>query len=169
MPEITVSFKTQELSRGDSMEGTLIISIDSYVNPTIPEQPPHTPEPIKKTRSLSPRYIFKGKRFTMNRLALEIVKVYVADNPATSFSELLSIFPTYLRKGEIFTTKEKALITSNRVDIKSTRHFVKAGEFIMLSDEIVAVVYYWEQASINKIIHIATQLGYSIETCEPNS
>ncbi len=84
------------------------------------------------------KYIYNGKTLAKGRLVLEVIKVYVENNPNVKYVELQNQFPNALQGQETLATIEDALAK------KTIRNFIKPQDQIKLGDgTVIAVNNQW--------------------------
>lgn len=108
------------------------------------------------------KYRYDNKIFAKNRLVLEIIRSYVADNPTVSYAELCRVFPKALQ-GSLgcFVTVEEAQKRWDQSGYR--RHFLKPDEVIRLSDTTISVTTQWGIQNIVRFVQRANELNYNIE------
>ncbi len=102
-----------------------------------------------------------------NRLVLALVKKYIEDHPAVSYSELEKVFPKNLQgtKYGVFGTVEEARQIFSKGGHK--RHFIKPEELIELNnDTTIAVCSQWAIGNIENFLNKSNELGYTVEKLE---
>ena len=107
------------------------------------------------------RYMFEGNVYLKNRLVLEVVKKYVAENPQISRDKLKQVFSKSLQ-GSIGVVENVEVATS-RHDC-DVRFFTKQNEVIHLCDGDMYVCNQWGVLNIPNFLKVAKQLGYNIES-----
>jgi hypothetical protein len=102
--------------------------------------------------------VFMNKR----RFVYQLVKTYVEQHPSASFSELEQVFKPELQGGYgVIRTTD--YIRKN--DFKGSRYFTKENEILRSGDGIeFAVCSQWGIGNIMRVVELAKQLGYSIQT-----
>jgi hypothetical protein len=105
-------------------------------------------------------YAFDGQSYNKGRLALNVIKKYVAENPSISFSKLGEIFS--IKGMKCFDTKENALAENNK---GTKRFFSKPDEIIELSKGSICVSNQWNPERIKSFIEIANgkEVDYKIK------
>ena len=107
------------------------------------------------------RYMFEGNVYLKNRLVLEVVKKYVAENPQISRDKLKQVFSKSLQ-GSIGVV-ENVEVATLRHDC-DVRFFAKDNEIIRLHDGDMYVCNQWGVLNIPNFVKVAEQLGYNIES-----
>lgn len=147
--EAGVQIAALTIQRFRSTKGNVYVTTDTY---------------FKNSQSSkdTSKYKFEGKILGKGRLVLEIMKKHVENNPGLTFSELEKQFLRGLQGSKgVFCTDDEANETAAR---DRRRHFIKADEFITLSDATIAVSSQWGIKNIGKLIKNAEELGYKIES-----
>ncbi|MFT6501513.1 MAG: hypothetical protein ACJASQ_001625 [Crocinitomicaceae bacterium] len=105
------------------------------------------------------KYKFNGVEYGKSRLAHAIISFYVKKNKPT-FKQLCDVFPAKLVPpyGLISKRKEALEVSKDRA-----RFFIKEHEQIKLPDAIVCVSNQFTKDRIDKLISVATELGYKIK------
>ena len=105
------------------------------------------------------KYTFNGKAFGKGRLVLAVVKDYVSKNPNTTFEELKKAFPDEWQAGgskspnrEVFGRLSDAEKIVAEHPKNRASHFIKEGEPIQLSDEVIAVNNGWGIGNIGDFV-----------------
>ena len=105
------------------------------------------------------KYTFNGKAFGKGRLVLAVVKDYVSKNPNTTFDELKKAFPDEWQAGgskspnrEVFGRLSDAEKIVAEHPKNRASHFIKEGEPIQLSDEVIAVNNGWGIGNIGDFV-----------------
>ena len=104
------------------------------------------------------KYTFNGKAFGKGRLVLAVVKDYVSKNPNITFDELKKAFPDEWQAGgakkldnrDVFARLSYA--EKKFEDTGKRNHFLKEGETIQLSDEVIAVNNGWGIGNIGDFV-----------------
>ena len=107
------------------------------------------------------RYMFEGNVYLKNRLVLEVVKKYVAENPQIARDKLKQVFSKSLQ-GSIGVV-ENVEVATLRHDC-DVRFFTKQNEVIHLYDGDMYVCNQWGVLNIPNFLKVAKQLGYNIES-----
>ena len=114
---------------------------------------------IKGKRDTS-KYTFNGKAFPKSRLVQAVVKDYVSKNPNTTFDELKKAFPDEWQAGGskkldkrnvVERLSEAKKIVAEHPKNRAS-HFIKEGEPIQLSDEVIAVNNGWGIGNIGDFV-----------------
>ena len=106
------------------------------------------------------KYTFNGEAFGKGKLVLAVVKDYVSKNPDTTFDELKKAFPDEwqaggskkLEKRNVFVrlSEAKNIVAEHHKNRAS--HYIKEGEPIQLSDEVIAVNNGWGIGNIGDFV-----------------
>ena len=112
------------------------------------------------------QYKFLGNTYGKGKLVLAVVKQYVEDHPADTFTDLQVAFPDNLQGGKGVVRLDSSVKPEEKGIGGKKRYFVKASEIITLpsSGEKVLVSIDWGIGNIEKFIEQATKLGYTIST-----
>ena len=108
------------------------------------------------------KYTFNGKAFGKGRLVLAVVKDYVSKNPNTTFEELKKAFPDEWQAGGSKSSNRAVFVRlieaeNHFKDKGHRRHFIKKGEAIQLSDEVIAVSNQWGIGNIGDFVDGSNQ------------
>lgn len=107
------------------------------------------------------QFIFSGSIYGKGKLALAIVREYVANNPDVTFDELYDVFPKDIQGSyDVIVTADKAFEIYEKSSHK--RHYIKEDELIQLSHCTVAVSNQWGAGNIERMINKALELGFHI-------
>lgn len=127
-------------------------------------EPKSAINPLKKkgTRDTTKYSLNGGPGLAKRRLALAIVKQYVADNPSATLNDLEKVFPGSLISGRYGVVRSIDDLPNISEEEKHKRYFMDDDDVIFLdNDDIVVVCSQWRD-NIQGIIDIAKGLGYSI-------
>jgi hypothetical protein len=122
-------------------------------------------QPTKKTKRDFTSYRFDGDVLGKGRLALAIVKRYVADHPGTTAATLKQAFPDSLQAASPIQYSKVQVVVAKLHEIPDAerkRFFLSDGEVIALADGEVAVSREWNRVNILNLIERAEGFGYSI-------
>ncbi len=113
-------------------------------------------EAVMGKRDMS-KYTFNGETLAKSRLVLAVVKDYVSKNPNTSFDDLKKAFPDEWQAGGAKSSNRAVfvrLIEAKKLskDKGHRKHFIKEGETIQLSDEVIAVSNQWGIGNIGDFV-----------------
>lgn len=107
------------------------------------------------------KYTFNGSTYGKGRLVLAVLKKYVEDNPAITYSELENVFHKDIQGSSgVFSSQHEAEEIFNSTSRR--RHFLKPEELIALSDSTIAVSSQWGVGNIENLVSKAKELGYLI-------
>ena len=103
------------------------------------------------------KYTFNGKAYGKGRLVHAVVKDYVSKNPDTTFDALKKAFPDEWQAGGSKSDKRavfRRLSHAQEIHEETgyIRHYIKEGETIQLSDEVIAVSNQWGIGNIGDFV-----------------
>ncbi|MGC2237774.1 MAG: hypothetical protein WA584_16540 [Pyrinomonadaceae bacterium] len=108
------------------------------------------------------RYLFDGNEYNKRKLVLAVIKKWIVENSPQSFTELVSVFPQGLHRGDLFVSEDEAKIICERQGID--RYFINDDEIIRFPDSSsYAVSNQWGKGNIEPVISHAQNLGFEIE------
>jgi hypothetical protein len=107
------------------------------------------------------KYRFSNKSYGKGRLVQAVVQQYCEDNPETSFSHLVKLFPDNLQ-GTSGVVRSRVVAEEIAANTGRARHFIKPTDFVEIDDETIAVSSQWGIGNIDKFISAAIKLGYQI-------
>jgi len=107
------------------------------------------------------KYRFSNKSYGKGRLVQAVVHQYCEDNPMTSFSHLVKLFPDNLQ-GTSGVVRSRVVAEEIAANTGRARHFIKPTDFVEIDDETIAVSSQWGIGNIDKFISAAIKLGYQI-------
>jgi hypothetical protein len=107
------------------------------------------------------KYRFANKNYGKGRLVQAVVRQYCEDNPATTFSHLIKVFPNNLQ-GTLGVVSSKTAAEDILANTGRARHFVKPTDFIEIQDETVAVSSQWGIGNIDRFISAMNEIGYPV-------
>ena len=118
-------------------------------------------EAVKGKRDTT-KYTFNGETFGKGRLVLAVVKDYVSKNPDTTFDGLKKAFPDEWQAGGSKSSNRAVFVRlieaeNHFKDKGHRRHFIKKGEAIQLSDEVIAVSNQWGIGNIGDFVDGSNQ------------
>lgn len=101
--------------------------------------------------------------YPKNRFVHAVIQKYLHENPGTTYTELIKVFPHTLQGRETFTTEELALSKPDR------RNFIKPEEILTTSDNVrLAVSTQWGAGNIERFVkHVQSSLKYQIGKVSP--
>lgn len=103
-----------------------------------------------------------GTFLNKRRFVYQLVKMYVEQHPSVSFSELEQVFKPELQGG-YGVIRTMGYIREN--NFKGSRYLTKDNEILRSGDGIeFAVCSQWGIGNIMRVVELAKQLGYSIQT-----
>ena len=114
---------------------------------------------IVRTRDKT-RYIFREVAYLKNRLVLEVVQAFVAENYPISKEELLRVFPKQLQ-GSIGVVAD--IETAKQRKDYDLRFFTDDDEIVHLSNGEMVVCSQWGILNIPNFVEHARTLGYEIK------
>ncbi len=106
------------------------------------------------------RYIFREVAYLKNRLVLEVVQAFVAENYPISKEELLRVFPKQLQ-GSIGVVAD--IETAKQRKDYDLRFFTDDDEIVHLSNGEMVVCSQWGILNIPNFVEHARTLGYEIK------
>ena len=116
----------------------------------------------KATRDTTKYSLNGGPGLAKRRLALAIVKQYVADNPSATLNDLEKVFPGSLISGRYGVVRSIDDLPNISEEEKHKRYLMDDDDVIFLdNDDIVVVCSQWGD-NIQGMIDIAEGLGYNI-------
>ena len=103
------------------------------------------------------KYTFNGKAYGKGKLVHAVVKDYVSKNPDTTFDALKKAFPDEWQAGGSKSDKRavfRRLSHAQEIHEETgyIRHYIKEGETIQLSDEVIAVSNQWGIGNIGDFV-----------------
>ena len=107
------------------------------------------------------KYLFDNKILCKRRIAYECVKKYVVDNNIVSYSELLRVFPDYLQ-GSLGVVKPIEI--AERYSNAHRRYYFGDEDILQFEGKKYVVCSQWEKKNINRILKVASTLGYQIQS-----
>jgi hypothetical protein len=112
-------------------------------------------EAIRSARDYT-QYVFLGRTFNKRKLALSIMKEWVARNEPATLEEARRAFPLAERSGGVFLPVAEARGIYERQGIP--RHFLEQGETFRFGEEEYALSNQWGRGNLPELIrHAATQ------------
>ena len=132
---------------------------DLIEQPTAPITP-YPPARIGTSGLDTTKYIFNYKKYGKGKLVLAVVQQYIKDNPNTSATLLMTVFPKGLQ-GSIGVVKPVKDTHINCQDPQK-RFFLDNDSIIHTTTEDCAVCSQWGIGNINNFIDKAKKLGYEI-------
>ena len=118
-------------------------------------------EAVKGKRDTT-KYTFNGETLAKSRLVHAVVKDYVSKNPDTTFDGLKKAFPDEWQAGGSKSSNRAVFVRlieaeNHFKDKGHRRHFIKKGEAIQLSDEVIAVSNQWGIGNIGDFVDGSNQ------------
>jgi hypothetical protein len=118
-------------------------------------------EAVKGKKDTS-KYTFNGEALGKGKLVLAVVKDYVSKYPDTNFHNLKKAFPDEWQAGGAKSGNRAVFVRLADAeklfeDKGHRRHFLKEGETVQLSDEVIAVSNQWGIGNIGDFVDGSNQ------------
>lgn len=153
-------YSIDEIERAlSNLEISVGLKSDLVEQPTAPITP-HTPTSGQDTT----KYIFNNRKYGKGKLVLAVVQQYMKDNPDTTATLLMTVFPKGLQ-GSLGVVK---LMKDTHINCQDPhkRFFLDNYSIIHTATEDCAVCSQWGIGNINNFIDKAKKLGYMITSTQ---
>lgn len=112
---------------------------------------------------LSKRYIFGGNVYRMGRLALEIVKNYVGNNPTITYDELKHVFSQKLVFNGKPIVRRKSELSDAEKNGQTKRAYTNPNDLITVKDaNDVCVSSQWSKEDMPEFLKTVRKLGFEV-------
>ena len=140
------------------------------VNSSVPVKLPQIAPAAAKTKQQHDKTQYSingGQFFNKRRFVHHLVKLYIEQHPATTFTELEHVFSPTLQ-GSLGVIRTIEYIHEN--NLEKSRYLMKSDELLTSGDGVAfAVCSQWGIGNTPKIVALAKQLGYSIAATNESS
>lgn len=111
------------------------------------------------------KYMLNDAVYCKRRIAFECVKKYITDNNVSTYAEVIKVFPDYIQ-GSLGVVKP--IETAERYSNAHRRFYFGDDDVLVLEGKRYAVCSQWEKKNIDRILKVASQLGYQIQAITTN-
>ena len=106
------------------------------------------------------KYRFDNQIYCKRRLVLACVKRYISENNVDDFGALLNVFPDGIQ-GSLGVIKPAEI--AQRYANAHRRFYFEDQDIIFISGIPYVVCSQWEKKNIERFLHVAEKLGYTIQ------
>ncbi len=115
----------------------------------------------KSAKKDTTKYLFEGKLYCKRRIAYLCVKKFVTENHVNKYEDAVRVFPDYLQ-GSLGVIK--SVEEANRYSNAHRRYYFSDSDILCFDGKPYVVSSQWEKKNIGRILQVAANLGYEIES-----
>ena len=119
----------------------------------------------RTTKKDTTKYELDGTLYCKRRIAYECVKKYISDNSVSTYADVIRVFPDYIQ-GSLGVVKP--IEVAERYSNAHRRFYFSDDDILLLDGKRYVVCSQWEKKNIDRILKIASQLGYQIQAITIN-